>query len=471
MRATPPAAWCRLLAAGAATLLALAACGGGDVGSGGTGAPVNGLAVGTVNGFGSVIVDGVAYDDSSALPIAETEPGQYRATEVRMGERVEVEFDQPGVAKTLRVEPALLGPIESIVAADRFLVLGQQVIVNGDPTAGPVTQLDGYQSTADLAAGDVVEVHGVLVPQGAAWAIQATRIERQAGLPAYLKLSGVVSEFGAGGASVFKLGGLTVDAGAASVLPAGRELADGQVVVVMGPASTLGTPVFGAAQVRVRTFPAEADEAYVSGAIAGLDTTTRRFFIGDLVIDYAAAVLSPAGAQLANGLYVRVQGAPRADGVLVVAGVTVRDGQSQTEAELKGTITGFNPATMTFAIRDVVVDASAVQIEDCPAGGLADGLFVEVHGSLSSTGVVAEELHCGDEPSGGIIEREGAAGSVDLAARTFALTHDGRTQLVSWNELTFFRDLTPQTLAGKEVGVEGVMSGGVLNASKIKLDD
>lgn len=471
MRATRHTAWRRLLAVGAATLLALAACGGGDVGSGGTGAPVVGLAVGTVNGFGSVIVDGVAFDDRSAAPITEVEPGQYRATEVGLGERVEVEFDQPGVAKTLRVEPTLLGPIASIVAPGRFVVLGQQVIVNVDSTAGPVTQLDGYQGVADLAAGDVVEVHGVLVPQGAAWAIQATRIERQAGLPAYLKLSGVVSELGVGGASVFKLGGLTVDAGAASVQPAGRVLADGQAVVVMGPASTLGEPVFGAAQVRIRTLPAEADEASVSGAITGLDTTARRFLIGDLTVDYAAAALSPAGTPLANGLYVRVEGAPRADGALAAASVTVRDGQSQAEAELKGTVTAFNLATMSFVIRDVVVDAGTAQIEGCPAGGLSDGLFVEVHGSLSSTGVVAEELHCGDEPSDAVIEREGVAGSVDLAAKTFVVTHDGRTQLVSWNDQTFFRDLTPQTLDGKQVGVEGVMSGSVLNASKIKLGD
>lgn len=471
MTSKRPAAWRRLLAAGAASLLALVACGGGDLGSGGTGAPVIGLAVGTVNGFGSVVVDGVVFDDRSAPPLAETEPGEYSATEVRLGERVEVEFEQPGVAKTLRVEPSLIGPIANIDAPGRFVVLGQQVIVNTDPAAGPVTQLDGYQGAADLAAGDVVEVHGVLVPQGTAWAIQATRIERQGGLPAYLKLSGVVSELGVGGSSVFKLGGLTVDAGAASVLPAGRVLANGQVVVVMGPASMLGEPVFVAAQVRLRTLPAEADEAYVSGAITGLDTTTRRFMIGDLTIDYAAAVLSPAGAQLADGLYVRVQGAPRADGVLAAASVTVRDGQSQAEAELKGSVTAFNPATMTFAVRDVVVDASNAQIEGCPAGGLADGLFVEVHGSLSSSGVVAEELHCGDAPSGGTIEREGVAGSVDLAARTFVLTHDGRSQLVSWNDQTFFRNVTPQTLAGKELGVEGVMSGSTLNASKIKFDD
>ena len=42
----------------------LAGCGGG-VGSGGTGSPV-GYSEGSVTGFGSVIVDGTAFDDSRA---------------------------------------------------------------------------------------------------------------------------------------------------------------------------------------------------------------------------------------------------------------------------------------------------------------------------------------------------------------------------------------------------------------------
>mgnify|MGYP006208907161 CR=1 FL=1 len=68
------------------------------------------------------------------------------------------------------------------------------------------------------------------------------------------------------------------------------------------------------------------------------------------------------------------------------------------------------------------------------AAGIADGLFVEVHGSLSNTTVIAEELHCEDEPSDGIVEREGTAGSVDLEANTFVLMREGTTQPVRWTE-------------------------------------
>lgn len=465
------------IGAGLAGLIVLVSCGGGDVGSGGTGATPYGVALGTVNGFGSVIVDGIRFDDRNALAVAETEPGKDVPTEVRLGDRVEVGFNQADTAKSLRVEAALVGPVASVGAPGRFVALGQTVVVNDDPRAGPVTQLGGgYLMASDVQAGDVVEVHGLLVPQGSGWQIQATRIERQAALPAYLKVTGVVSELGVAGAARFKLGVLAVDAGAGNVLPAGRSLANGEVVAVFGQAASLGAGPGGAAsltasQVRIRSLPASGDQAYLSGSIAGLDTVARTFLIGTLKVDYGAAALTPSTAVLANGLYVRVFGVVRADGTLAAATVEVRDGRSESEAELQGTITGFNAATQTFTIRDVAIDASRASLENCPAGGLADGVFAEVHGSLNNTTVIAAQVGCESEPAGGTVEREGVASGVDPSAMTFVLTNSGKAQVVGWSAQTFFRNVTPATLNGKKLNVEGVLGNGVLSASKVKLDN
>jgi len=470
------AAWVRIGMAGIVGLVLLAACGGGDVGSGGTGAPAAGLAVGTVNGFGSVIVDGVAFDDSKVAAVAEIEPGKDAATEVRLGDRVEVGFDQAGAVTAVRVDAAIVGPVASVDAPGRFTVLGQTVVVNSDATAGPVTQLGGgYLLASDLKAGDAVEVHGLVVPQGGGSAVQATRIDRRDALSTYLKVTGVVSELAAG-APQFKLGALTVLAGPATVLPAGQSLANGQVVAVLGLASTFSTDATGvsrlvAHQARIKALPSAAGEAYVSDAITGLDLSARTFVIEGVKVDYSAAMLTPSTAALANGMYVRAFGTLRADGTLAATAVMVRDGEAEAEAELKGTIVGFNAATQTFTVRDVAVDGRSASLEGCPASGLADGLFVEVHGSLSSTAVVAAEVHCEGEPVGGIVEREGLAGSVDAVAHTFVLTHDSTTQQVAWTAQTYFRDVAPEALSGKMLSVEGVVSGGVLNATKIKLED
>lgn len=475
MTARRPAAWFRIAAAGLAGLVLLVACGGGDVGSGGTGAPITGLSVGTVNGFGSVIVDGVRFDDSKALAMAETEPGKDTPAEVRMGQRVEVEFDKTSAAIAVRVEAAVVGPVASVDAPGRFTVLGQTVTVNSDAAAGPVTQLGGgYAAVSDVKAGDAVEVHGLLVPQGSGSAIQATRIDRRAVLPAYLKVTGTVS--GLGGVSQFKLGTLTVDASAATVLPAGRSLANGEVVAVLGPVASLstdtaGAPRLNAAQVRIRKLATEVEQTYVSGAIVGLDTTAHTFTADGVKVDYSAAAFTPPATVPANGMYVRVAGKLRSDGTLAATAVMVRDGETESEAELKGTIVGFSPATKTFTVRDVTVDASTAPLEGCPVGGLADGLFVEVHGNLSSSSVIATTVECEDVPAGGIVEREGRAGSVNLDAKTFVLTHEGTTQAVAWTADTYFRSLTPDTLDGKKVSVEGILNAGVLTATKVKLEE
>jgi len=458
-----------------AGLLILVACGGGDVGSGGTGAPVTGLSVGTVNGFGSVIVDGVRFDDSKVLAVAETEPGKDVPAEVRLGDRVEVAFEQAGTATGVRVEAAVVGPVAGIDLQGRLTVLGQTVLVNADPAAGPVTQLGGgYLAASDVMVSDVVEVHGMTVSRDSGPAIQATRIERRGALPAFLKVTGTVSELGVGAASRFKIGTLTVDAASAAVLPAGTSLANGEVVAVLAAATSLttgagGAPQLSASQVRIRKLPDGTDHVYLGGAIAGLDTAAHTFVVDGAKVDYSAAALNPAGTVLINGMYVRVDGTRRADGTVAASAVMVRDGETESEAELNGTITLFDATTKTFVVRDVSVDASGASLEGCTTG-LANGLFVSVHGDLSNTGVIATEVHCEDAPSGSIVEREGIAGSVDVVAKTFTITHDGRTLMVSWTADTYFRDVTPETLAGKEVAVEGIASAGAFVATKVKLE-
>ena len=52
--------------------LLLSGCGGG-VGTNGTGAAPQSAGTGTVTGFGSVIIDGVAYDDSQAQVISDAD--------------------------------------------------------------------------------------------------------------------------------------------------------------------------------------------------------------------------------------------------------------------------------------------------------------------------------------------------------------------------------------------------------------
>lgn len=464
--------WAALATAVLAVALTAGGCGGG-VGSGGTGASVE-LAQGTVSGFGSVIVDGQRFDDSRIAARREDAPGVERIAEVRLGEQVELEVGEAGAAAALRVHATLVGAVDSPLATGRFTVLGQEVQVNADVALGPVTQFaGGYTGPADVAAQDAVEVHGLLVAQAGSPVIRATRIERLAALPDYLKVTGVVAGLSA---NDFSIGALRVQAAAASVVPAGRSLADGQLVSVLAPSAgrsgSAAAPVIAAAQVRIRQLADTGALVSIGGNVAALDPAAQRFLLGSVSVRYAGATLSPPLLALADGQHVRVRGRLQADGSLQADSVTLRDGRNEAEAELTGTILGFDAATQRFQVRGVPVDASNAEIEDCPGGVLADGLFVEVEGALVATGMAAREVHCEAEPSGGTVGRHGTASAVDLAGSRFVLTPQGSTPLeVRWTGDTYFERVTPQTLAGRRVEVEGVIEGGVLTARKIEAED
>lgn len=447
-------------------LLIVAGCGGG-VGSGGTG-----LAIGTINGFGSIIVDGSRFDDGAVATVREDAPGIETQTQALLGQRAEVRFDDHGVASAVMVNATLVGPAV-VTAPGTFSVLGQPVVVNGDATLGPVTQFaGGYTDATTVLSGDPIEVHGVVVAQGTASTVRATRVERLASLPAYLKATGVISGSAAG---AFAMNALAVDARSATVVPAGALLADGTVVSLLAPASTLaigasGGPVVVAAQIRVGSLAADASRITLSGSVSALDTVAQRFTVDGVRVSYAGATVSPNGATLA-GRYVVVVGHRLADGSLQADSVTVRDGTGEPGAELHGNITAF-VSTSSFEVRGVNVDASAATLTGCPASGLANGLYVELVGSLTPTGVRATALRCDGEPAGAEVERSGVAGSVDTVAQTFVLSNSTGAQVqVTWTATTLFEKVSPSTLAGKRVEVEGQFNNGVLTARQIELDD
>ncbi len=464
--------------AGLLVLATLASCGGdGVVGSGGTGRSNTGIAVGTVNGFGSVIVDGVSYDDLGAPVVSETAPGVDTLSEVRLGDRVSVTYTGAGIASVVRIDTALSGPVATAFSSGRFSMLGQTVVIDSGNGSGPTTQFGGgYLQATDIAAGDPVDVHGVLVQQAGSWVIAATRIDKLSAAPAYLRVSGVVGSLSAGAPTTFALGELTVD-GSGAVLPAGAALADGQAVTVLAApadytASGPGAPRLRATQVRIAALQSGALDDYVSGSISRLDASAMTFLLGAQQVNYAGAMITPASASPANGRYVQVQGKVGSDGSLTASTVAVRDAETEDDSELRGNIVAFDSATNHLTVRGVLVDAGTASLQGCPASGLANGLYVQVTGSLGTAGVVAKVIRCETEPSGSTIEREGIASAVDLVARTFTLTpQQGSTVSVEWTDTTYFGGVTPSALSGKTVQVQGTLIGATLVASKVKVDD
>lgn len=482
------AALAALLAVGMA--IGLVACGGSGVGSNGTGAAPQGSGTGTVTGFGSVYIDGVAYEDSDATVEVEEADGSTTTTETKMGQRVEVVYE-PGssraLARRIRVEASLIGSVDS-VGTTSLVVLGQTVRVNSDASAGPVTVFDTATGTAvggdltDLAAGDPVEVHAVRKTVGTSVELWATRVER---LDALLRLraSGVITAVPDGAASGFSLGSLTVNTSAARVLPAGTVPAVGQWVVVYATKDDLAGNVLAARRVRVgerATVPVSDDEAHLGGYVASLASGGSQFKIEDIVVKVQTSTrFEPSGATLAEGQYVRVEGSYDSDGHLLASEIHL---QTDDSSVVIGTVVDLNSDRDTFRVRDTWVnvhDPAGIDLSAC-AGvtALADELYVEVHGEMRRGVLEATSIVCkakaDAEPTGKVIERHGTVSALDSVSKLLTLQHHSDDLKVRWTGTTYFRaPLTEGSLstlpANQTVEVEGRMDGSVLVATKIKL--
>jgi hypothetical protein len=365
-----------------AALAALGGCGGVDSGGTGTGHQQT-LAVGPISGFGSIIVNGVRYDDSFAL-VDDDEGRTLARTDLRLGMRTQIVASAPalegGVARatasSIRVRSEIEGPIDAIDSAGASLVvLGQTVQI----VATTVIDDGGVA----LAPGDAVAVHaGYDVAQSR---YVATRIERSAALARY-KLHGPVAELDLAGRTL-RIGALRIDwSGAAPAEPA-TLLAPGRRVRV-ALATVPGSGTRTATAIVADALPLDDREnVELEGRVTAFSALTS-FEVDGVPVDARGARFEGGAAGLVLGARVEVEGSLR-DGVLRATEVELEDDDGGDESfELHGSIESVDAATMRFVVRGVTVTWSAdTRFESSSAADLGVGRSVEVRGRLSSDGL------------------------------------------------------------------------------------
>jgi len=164
----------------------------GGVGSGGTGF-VDGL----VSGFGSVIVDGIEYNDTTALAQSENELGVFGITQVKLGQRVLMTLANNGIASTIQTTPQLRGEITQSINGNYFQVLGQWVQITAQNSlAGNATVLEGLSTLGELTQGQVLDVHGTWIMDSNknAYVLKASRVEKLTTPINFSILSGLVMQ-------------------------------------------------------------------------------------------------------------------------------------------------------------------------------------------------------------------------------------------------------------------------------------
>ena len=380
----PRGVWLRTLLC----VLALAGCGGG-VDSGGTGARAS-SASGPITGFGSVIVNGVHFDDSSAS-VTDADGTVRSRDELKLGMTTTIRgsalvVDSNGARSTatsIVFGSAILGPVENIdTGAKTFVVLGQTVHVT--PTTVFEIGLNG--GLAALPVNDVVEVYALFDALNNHYS--ATRIERKTSFSAY-RLRGVVRNLDTA-TKAFNIGSETISYAGVPASDVPTALANGRFVRVQLQIAPVGG-VWVAIRLQDGVHQIEdRDEARVEGLISDFTSSTQ-FSVDGVSVDASQASVT-GNTALGLGIRVEVEGTA-INGVLVAREVQTKS-ETDVESEgfeLDGAISTIDTANKKFVLRGVMVDYSSSEFPDGTISDLAVGKFVEVNGTLSadSTGLQA----------------------------------------------------------------------------------
>lgn len=371
----------------ATAVVALVACGGGGGGDGtaaggGSTAAADSYTLGTISGFGSVIVGGVRFDDSNAT-IEDEDGNAFRSSDLKLGMRVQLDgrgVDHAlgtGIAQRIRFGSEIVGPVGAIdTGASTVVVLGQTVLV----TTATIFDSSLSGGLSALTAGAVIEVHGIL--DETTGKVTATRIEPKPAA-AFYRVRGVVSAYDAT-AKTFKIGSELISF--ASVVNVPPTLANGRIVrVQLQTTQVAGAWVATRIGLGVRGPSTGISDAHVEGAITAFTSTTA-FEVNGLKVDAASAAFPDGTTGIVLGARVEVTGTV-SNGVLVATKVELddRDGHGPRLLELHGPIASIDTTAKTFALRGVTVwYGGTVTYKDGTEASLAVNRRVEVYGKLST---------------------------------------------------------------------------------------
>jgi len=464
----------------AATLAALiVACGG----SGSSGnmnlTPV--LATGTITGFGSIYVNGVHFQTSSATirkngqTVAESQLAVGEVARVK-GEKNDT--DGTGVADTIDVDESVVGPIAAIDTTNSVVtVLGQTVKIN----TGTSFSMDVQPaSLAGLKVGDVIRVSGLIDSSGN---IVASRIERT-GASAELQVLGTVASLDMT-AHTFKINALVVNYSSANLTGfASGQPSDGDLVEVQGTmfdATTMTLTATHVARQQSEQEEAGSDEMEREGLITRFASATDFDVAGKPVTTSSSTVYrNGTAADLALNAKVEVEGTLNSSNVLVASVVTFHH---NGRIELESTATALDATAGTLTVLGVQVtvtsttrfeDKSATAMEKFNLSNIMVGDTVEVRGFESPAGsgkVVATRIE--RQPASTTVTVNGpftAGTSPDFTVLGITIDASSAT-IKGLGDMTLtLADFLTQAV-GHSVEVSGTLSGMTVMASEIRIDD
>ena len=390
----------------------------------------------------------------------------------------------------VEIEHELRGTLTRADAASGTLELFSQVVTVDALTEVFEENRDDSYSTltlADLAVGDYVEVSGQRQSDGR---VLATRVERKQ--PGdddsnRSELRGPVSQLDTA-ARRFQIGNQRVDYAQAQL---DGTLANGARVELEGQLSG-NTLIASDVDVDGPAAGTRNGEAELEGPATALDTSSRRFTLQGITVDYSGASVE---GQLSEGARVEVEGRYDASDATLLRASEVevkhnRSGSGSANGEIKGLLKNVDVSGRSFEVGSsgfYADDQTVIERDDRAVGfdQLKSDEPVEVKFDSNRplngrSYAVKIELESDDDDGDGDDrdgqELKGLIRDFNASARSFTL--NGITVQVSastryelddqaGNEAAFFGT----DRSGEECEVKGTLNGSVFTASKVELDD
>lgn len=365
----------------------LSGCGGGVAvgvagllpGTGGTGQIAAVFARGVIAGFGSVIVNGIRFDDSAAS--VQVDGISSSSSALRLGMVINVQGERGadltlGTARSIAAWSVAQGVVGSVLPGGEFTVAGITVATNAN------TVLDGLTSMAALSVGQQVTVWGLQANASASrWT--ATRVALAPSMPASSLVStGLVQIIG----GVRYVNGLRLAGTAAQALQVG------QLVRVQGSLSSDGSTLQvqqASVQGLTQGSTAPSGEAEIEGVVTAMLSTTR-FKLGDVEVDASQATVQPTGTAIAVGTRLDVHGIWQS-GVLLARKIEIEDQETEYTLELAGYVDQYVSAA-DFVVRSQRCDASKARFSGGTVADLRAGARVQLKGVLAGSVLQVTEL-------------------------------------------------------------------------------
>jgi len=350
-----------------AIITLVAACGGsssntnrvedtGGIDAGGT--PSATMSVGSITGFGSVIVNGVHHDTSQAVITTDDQPAT--EADLKVGQVVRISGTTSTSAtniEKIEFDDDVEGPVQSIDrTAGSLVVLGQNVLTDGstvfDDNITPAS-LDG------INVDDFVEVSGFRNSSGD---ILASHIEKK---PAggEMEITGFISGLDTA-ALTFMMGQLLVDYSAATLtdFPNGV-LSNGDLIEAKGTQLGTNGELLATSVEFEDDDPAEDAEVEIEGLITRFVSATD-FDVSNLPVTTNGQTVFEGGtaADLALNVKIEAEGSIDAQGVLVAEKIEFK---RATDTRIEALVDGVDAAAGRLVMLGITVElTSSTSLED-----------------------------------------------------------------------------------------------------------